>query len=79
MARKVHTKKERTREEFLAAKSIGGSVPMSTSHGTINLNIVKHFCLHKPYENDEFEAIMFAEMKRRREAYEKSRAEVNNG
>ncbi len=77
MARKTHTKKIRTREEFLVAKNIGAPVKMNTSHGQVLLNIWKHFCYHKPYENEEYEAIMFAEIKRRRDAYDKSRKENN--
>ena len=75
MARKTHTKKMRTREEFMVAKNIGAPVIMGTSHGGVLLNVWKHFCYHTPYKNDEYEAIMFAEIKRRREAYDKSRKE----
>ena len=48
---------------------------MSTSHGQVLLNIWKHFCYHKPYANEEYEVIMLAEIKRRKEAYDKSRKE----
>lgn len=76
MARKTHTKQERTREEFMVAKHIGAPVMMNTSHGSVLLNIWKHFCYHKPYENDEYQSIMFAEIKRRKDAYDKSRKET---
>ena len=75
MARKTHTKKELTREEYMVAKNIGAPVLMSTSNGRVLLNIWKHFCYHKPYNNEEYEVIMLAEIKRRKEAYEKSRKE----
>ncbi len=79
MARKTHTKKERTREEFLVAKQLGAPVVMSTSHGNVLLNIWKHYCYKKPYNNDEYQSLMFYEIKRRKDAYEKSRKEVANG
>lgn len=79
MARKVHTKKVRSRQDFLAAKSLGAPVIMNTPHGNIALNTWKHFCLHKPYENDVYETMMFAEIRRRKDAYEKSRTGENNG
>ena len=79
MARKTHTKQERTREEFMVAKHIGAAVPMSTSHGTVLLNIWKHFCYHKPYNNDEYQSIMFAEIRRRKDAYDKAHKEATNG
>ena len=75
MARKTHTKQERTREEYMVAKHIGAPVLMNTSHGQVLLNIWKHFCYHKPYANEEYEVIMLAEIKRRKEAYDKSRKE----
>lgn len=73
MARKTHTKKERTREEYMVARHVGAPVLMETSNGKVLLNIWKHFCYHKPYKNEEYEAIMFAEIKRRKDAYENSR------
>ena len=76
MARKVHTKQIRSREEFMVAKHIGAPVMMNTSHGNVLLNIWKHYCYKKPYENDEYQSIMFAEIKRRKDAYEKSRKET---
>ena len=76
MARKTHTKQIRSREEFLVAKNIGAPVVMNTSSGPVLLNIWKHFCYHKPYNNDEYQSIMFAEIKRRKDAYENSRKEA---
>lgn len=76
MARKTHTKKIRTREEYMVAKHIGAPVLMRTSHGQTLLNIWKHFCYHKPYENEEYEVIMLSEIKRRKEAYNNSREGV---
>ena len=73
MARKTHTKKERTREEYMVARHVGAPVLRETSNGKVLLNIWKHFCYHKPYKNEEYEAIMFAEIKRRKDAYENSR------
>ena len=78
MARKTHTKQMRTREEALAAKHIGAPILMSTSNGQILLNVWKHFCYHKPYKNEEYEAMMLSEIKRRKDAYEKSRKEAAN-
>ena len=78
MARKTHTKKMRTREEFLVVKNIGAPIMMSTSHGKVLLNIWKHYCYKKPYNNDEYQSIMFYEIKRRKDAYEKSRKEAMN-
>ena len=72
MARKIHTKQERTREEYMVARHVGAPVLMETSSGKVLLNIWKHFCYHKPYKNEEYEAIMFAEIKRRKDAYENS-------
>ena len=77
MARKTHTKQMRTREEYVVAKNIGAPILMDTSHGKVLLNIWKHFCYHEPYENEEYQIIMLAEIKRRREAYDKSRKESN--
>ena len=79
MARKTHTKQERTREEFLVAKQLGAPVIMNTSHGGVLLNIWKHYCYKKPYGNDEYQSIMFAEIKRRKDAYDKARKETVNG
>jgi len=75
MARKTHTKQIRTREEYMVAKHIGAPVLMSTSHGQVLLNIWKHFCYHKPYKNTEYEAIMYSEIKRRKDAYDKAHKE----
>ena len=75
MARKIHTKQERTREEFLVAKNIGAPIMMNTLNGKVLLNIWKHFCYHKPYKNDEYQNLMYYEIKKRKEAYNNSRKE----
>lgn len=75
MARKTHTKQERTREEFMVAKHIGAPLMMSTSNGQVLLNVWKHFCYHKPYKNAEYDSIMYAEIKRRKDAYDKAHKE----
>lgn len=76
MARKTHTKKVRTREEFLAAKNLGAPVMMKTSHGDVLLNIWKRYCYKKPYSNDEYNSLMFYEIRRRKTAYENAQKEA---
>ena len=78
MARKTHTKQMRTREMFLTAKMFGGPKYTDTSNGKILLNVMKHYCLQKPYENEEYNSIMLYEIskiaKQRKEAAEGSNA-----
>lgn len=73
MGRKVHTKKIRSREEFLAAKMLGSPTLMKTSTGDVLLNIWKHYCLKKPYLNTEYQSLMLYEIKKRKDNYEKAR------
>lgn len=75
MGRKVHMKKIRTREEYLAAKTLGGPVLTNTSTGSVLLNVWKHYCLKRPYRNTEYQALMLYEIKKRKDAY----ADSHNG
>lgn len=64
MGRKTRTKKIRTREMYLTAKTIGGAVLTKTSHGMVLLNTMKHYCYQKPYKNDEYQSIMLQNISR---------------
>lgn len=79
MGRKTHTKKIRTREMYLAGKAFG-PVMMNTIHGTVLLNVMKHYCYNKPYENQEYEAIMLHQVRQMfKQANEnKEKANANN-
>lgn len=63
MGRKVHSKKLRSREGYLAAKGLGGIVMTNTSNGVIALNVMKHYCMNKPYVCEEYRAIMTNQVK----------------
>lgn len=75
MGRKVHIKKTRSRDEYLAAKSLGGPVLVNTSTGNVLLNVWKHYCLKRPYKNFEYQALMLYEIKKRKDAYNKAHSD----
>ena len=77
MARKTHTKKMRTRDMFLTAKMMGGPVLHDTQNGKVLLNVMKHYCLQKPYENEEYEQIMFYSISKLAKQREKAKEEIN--
>lgn len=73
MGRKIHMKKIRSRDEYNAVKAIGAPVLVETTHGKILLNLMKHYIYKKPYKDEEYQSLMIYEIKKRRDAYDKSK------